>query len=688
MNLSKEHLKKWCRHLAGLAAILIISHPGTPAYAAPIVHVHSSACIEEVQETCKRDTITADSENLIEYCEHCKRKTTVHKVHYYRTCPNSGKNGYPVYDRTREVTNSQCLECLNYFNNSPTPKSSHVVTLKKSVCDLEEGAKVGDLTLSASTTEWTNQPVTITASFRSDSKFLTAAATPYDFGSGATDVNSMEVSKNGTYTVAFTSVGGQKATESITIANIDVAPPSIHLSQDAKDWVELGVTVTVEAEDDRAGLAEKAYSYNGGDFCNDNTFWVTENGTLSVTVRDKAGNESSASININNIGKSSADELAKTKQQLAAEEAAHKAANDKLAAEEAAHKATNEKLAESEAARKTAEEAQSATAKRLSELENQSKRIAELEAQNAAEKKAAEKRQAEYEAESKATIAKLEAEKQESLAQMESKQKEALSTTVKTYEEKQAETIKKYEAKVQESSRQANEEAAKLSAEKTEAERMASELIAKLEAEMSATQSDATEKIAKLEAEKKEIERILALNEKELSALELGIVKVNEVDSDETSASGNDEGSEDSEELLKEDDDSDLEESDETDPEVIDEEMIEEPEMKLMSTGGKSICAGLILIILGSLIFSNFNYVFVSENGRIKPISLATVKKDKSKIVVSLKKGTLTESGHYSLHISPWIKKGAADLPVFVEIDGDTLPIRTDKNAFNYQIQE
>ena len=136
----------------------------------------------------------------------------------------------------------------------------------------------------------------------SDGTFSLASA-PYSFNGGAYGgSSSAEVFKNGNYSFTVMDSEGRTASESVTVGNIDTEAPKVSLSKSTGDWTEEGLTITASASDDLSGLSDAAYSFGGG-FSSGNSLFVTQNGTYSVTVCDRAGNTASASIEISNIGK-------------------------------------------------------------------------------------------------------------------------------------------------------------------------------------------------------------------------------------------------------------------------------------------------------------------------------------------------------------------------------------------------
>lgn len=81
----------------------------------------------------------------------------------------------------------------------------------------------------------------------------------------------------------------------------DKTAPQITLSQDTDSWTNNKVTISVSASDDGTGV-DKIQTPDGTWVSSDSTTYnVTANGTYTFKAADKAGNEASKSITINNI---------------------------------------------------------------------------------------------------------------------------------------------------------------------------------------------------------------------------------------------------------------------------------------------------------------------------------------------------------------------------------------------------
>lgn len=151
-----------------------------------------------------------------------------------------------------------------------------------------------------SSNDWTKGTVTVTVSAQ-DTDIMSEGMhnTPYNWndGNGWTKVNKMTVDENKTlYVQARDAAGNISATQPIVISKIDKTPPVISQIVPSKsEFTNENIILVVTAADSQSGLAADAYSFNGGSYQSSNKITVTENGTYTVKVKDKVGNESIAS---------------------------------------------------------------------------------------------------------------------------------------------------------------------------------------------------------------------------------------------------------------------------------------------------------------------------------------------------------------------------------------------------------
>lgn len=165
------------------------------------------------------------------------------------------------------------------------------------------------LSYTLSTNDWTKGTVTVTIS-ASDNDVTSEGMSdnPYNWndGKGWTSINKMTVSENKTlYVQARDAAGNISAAQPIVVSKIDKTSPVINqITQSKSGFTNENITLTVTAADSQSGLAASAYSFNGGTYQSSNKITVTENGTYTVKVKDKVGNESiESSYIVGNIDK-------------------------------------------------------------------------------------------------------------------------------------------------------------------------------------------------------------------------------------------------------------------------------------------------------------------------------------------------------------------------------------------------
>lgn len=176
-----------------------------------------------------------------------------------------------------------------------------------------------NVTLSLSTTAYTEDPVTVHV--ETDSEFdlaelrwLPGEREIADFAEAGEDIPidkmSFTVSENGAYTVYAKNEVGAEAIEVIYVDNI-VLPMTVTLSLDSIEETEDGVTIRVDV-DSEVELAElkwlqgektaEAFAEAGNDIDLETmSFYVTENGTYTVYVKNIYGMEAVQTIEVTNI---------------------------------------------------------------------------------------------------------------------------------------------------------------------------------------------------------------------------------------------------------------------------------------------------------------------------------------------------------------------------------------------------
>lgn len=146
-----------------------------------------------------------------------------------------------------------------------------------------------ELTLIPSTTNPTNQDVTITAS-ATDNVGISNITLPdrtVVYGSIAEHI----VAENGIYEFRAMDTAGNIITESIAISNINKIKPEITIDYDdnIQEWTNQGITVTATVN--KGILNKEAYTF-------------TENGSFAFTAEDKFGNTAEYIVSVTKIDKS------------------------------------------------------------------------------------------------------------------------------------------------------------------------------------------------------------------------------------------------------------------------------------------------------------------------------------------------------------------------------------------------
>lgn len=153
--------------------------------------------------------------------------------------------------------------------------------------------------VSGNPTSWTNNDVTLTVNASDTGSGLNAEGA-YSFNGGSwTTENSKSFSENGTVNIRVRDNLGNIISQDVIINKIDKAAPTItSVTVNPSDWTKNDVTLTVNASDALSGLADKAYSFDGGNnWQTGNTKTYTENtSNIVVKVKDAVGNITAHSL--------------------------------------------------------------------------------------------------------------------------------------------------------------------------------------------------------------------------------------------------------------------------------------------------------------------------------------------------------------------------------------------------------
>lgn len=154
----------------------------------------------------------------------------------------------------------------------------------------EQGPSVD---VSADITEWTQKPVTIAIDSADELSGL--AEKPYSFDAGKTwqTENTYQVTKNDKIVIQVRDKVGHITQKEFGVKNIDQTPPELRniISSPEDNWCEGEAVVTVSANDSEAGLAEKPYSFDGGNTWQKEPYIALKNSAvLQIYIQDQLGN--------------------------------------------------------------------------------------------------------------------------------------------------------------------------------------------------------------------------------------------------------------------------------------------------------------------------------------------------------------------------------------------------------------
>ncbi len=252
---------------------------GTEAF---FTHVHTAACYQTSTGSCMgQHTRQQGSEYRNYHCAGCGAQTSHYVTADTCRCPVKGSTW-------QENGRAVCTVCGTVHSawNAQQSASEHTITEQRLCCGISEGEKTLGIWITADN-NWTNSGVSLYVRSNAIRQDAANGNVTYDWGGG-----SLYVTENGTYSVNAANGAGKSVTASIDICCIDKSAPSItDVSGDTGGMTKNRITVTVQAKDEESGLAESAYSFDGGGtwgsspVCN-----VEEGAAVQLVVRDRAGN--------------------------------------------------------------------------------------------------------------------------------------------------------------------------------------------------------------------------------------------------------------------------------------------------------------------------------------------------------------------------------------------------------------
>ncbi len=250
-------------------------------------HTHVEGCYKYYTESCmNQHTSRHELEYGSYHCINCGTKTK-HNVEadicfcpYYHTTWQ--ENGFV-----------KCSICGTVHSTwSSDPVGPHSYQSKKVICSIPEGQKTTGIIITADDS-WTNQSVLLRVNTNILYQDLTNNAINFSWGS-----NERVVEENGTYTVNAVNSAGQTITGSIIINCLDKIPPVINnIIGDTGNMTQNAIPVMLDAIDAESGLAEMAFSFDGGStYSNSCHFTITDGTDVICVVKDKAGNTTAKTV--------------------------------------------------------------------------------------------------------------------------------------------------------------------------------------------------------------------------------------------------------------------------------------------------------------------------------------------------------------------------------------------------------
>ena len=178
------------------------------------------------------------------------------------------------------------------------------------VTNIEKSAPTANV--SASTTAWTNQNVTLTLSAVADTGGSGLKSLTLPNGTVVAPVSATSythvVSANGAYSFELEDNAGNSTTKTISVTNIDKTAPAGTATASTTAPTNDDVTLTLSGVADSGGSVLKQLTLPNGTViapvsATSYTHVVSANGTYSFTLLDNAGNTTTRTLTVNNIDK-------------------------------------------------------------------------------------------------------------------------------------------------------------------------------------------------------------------------------------------------------------------------------------------------------------------------------------------------------------------------------------------------
>lgn len=562
-------------------------------------------------------------------------------------------SAYSFNDKGYSSANSFTVSANGTVKVSVKDNAGNVTTKSLNVTNIDKNKPT--VSGKKDTEGWTNKNVQVT--FTAGDSESGIATDGFSINGGAySSQNTCTMDANGTVTATVKDNAGNTSSTTVEVKNIDKTAPTLELTLSTTDWIEEGLTVSATAFDGESGLPIKCFSVNGGDYNFTNSVFLTENGPVTFSVVDNAGNVTTKTVVVQNIGR---DPAVVAREKLEKE----RAEQERIAAEKAAaEKAEKERIAAEKAAAEKAEKERIAAEKAAEKAEKE--RIA-------AEKAAAEKAEKERIAAEKAAAEKAASEK--AIAEAARKLAEQQSQA----EKEAAERVAKEQASREQAIKEAQQRAAEAAA-RAEAERLAAEKAAREESERIAA-----ENAARAEAEKKAKKAVASVSVEE-NAKEVEEEEEDDDENDEdallpiegdANGGGSDGGN--GGNLIKFTDATATESPvDYFSMSEFEAESVENTEAEIgaesafltwLKSNSGSLLAGTLILLVGLFILSFFSYVYVSTDGKIKIVAPAKVKICPDRIIVEVQESKLKPNGRYLVFLSVWVKMASKKRPVYIK---------------------
>ena len=250
-------------------------------------HTHNDSCYTHVSVSCSNNHTSRHAQEYADFHCHSCGTTTKHNVeadNCYCSVVNTSwqENGF-----------TQCTICGTVHSTwTCAPYGDHTYLMKQLTCNISDGQKTTGIRITADDS-WTNQDVLLSVNTNMLNQDITNNSISFSW-----DGTEKRVGENGTYTVDAVNSAGQTVTADISVHYIDKTPPVITtINGDTGNMTQNSIQVTIDASDAESGLAEMAFSFDGGSsYSNSYQFTVVDGLDVVCMVRDKAGNTATKTV--------------------------------------------------------------------------------------------------------------------------------------------------------------------------------------------------------------------------------------------------------------------------------------------------------------------------------------------------------------------------------------------------------